>query len=67
MHDAEYIDILGRRNAELALLEGKLFSSQHAMEIGLIDELVPAAAPAHPDKEEDLNDTNHIVEKALDL
>jgi len=59
----EYIDILGHRNAELALVEGKLFSSQHAMEIGLVDELV-TTAPTEMSKGESMSKVSHFVEKA---
>jgi Delta3-Delta2-enoyl-CoA isomerase len=39
----QYIDVIGNRNAELALLLGTLFSPQQALNIGLVDELVSAA------------------------
>lgn len=35
----QYIDTIGNRNAELALLLGTLFSPQKALEIGLVDQL----------------------------
>jgi 3,2-trans-enoyl-CoA isomerase len=35
----QYIDTIGNRNAELALLLGTLFSPPQALEIGLVDEL----------------------------
>ena len=36
----QYIDVLGHRKAELALLSGILFAPNEALENGLIDELV---------------------------
>lgn len=36
----QYVDVLGHRKAELALLSGTLFSPHEAFEIGLVDELV---------------------------
>jgi 3,2-trans-enoyl-CoA isomerase len=35
----QYLDTIGNRNAELALLLGTLFSPQKALEIGLVDQL----------------------------
>ena len=35
----QYIDVLGHRQAELALMEGRLFAPQQALELGLVDEL----------------------------
>lgn len=35
----QYIDTIGNRNAELALLLGTLFSPQQALDIGLVDEI----------------------------
>lgn len=42
----QYIDTMGTRQAELALLRGTLFSPQEALEVGLVDEL------AHNDSED---------------
>jgi len=36
----QYIELLGHRRAELALLQGTLFTPQQALEIGLVNELV---------------------------
>ncbi|KAG7356803.1 enoyl-CoA hydratase/isomerase [Nitzschia inconspicua] len=36
----QYIDVIGNRNAELALLLGTLFTPQQALTVGLVDELV---------------------------
>nr|XP_003702020.1 PREDICTED: enoyl-CoA delta isomerase 1, mitochondrial-like isoform X1 [Megachile rotundata]XP_012137726.1 PREDICTED: enoyl-CoA delta isomerase 1, mitochondrial-like isoform X1 [Megachile rotundata]XP_012137727.1 PREDICTED: enoyl-CoA delta isomerase 1, mitochondrial-like isoform X1 [Megachile rotundata]XP_012137728.1 PREDICTED: enoyl-CoA delta isomerase 1, mitochondrial-like isoform X1 [Megachile rotundata] len=36
-----YIDTIGYRKAEMALLRGTLFHPKEALEIGLVDELVP--------------------------
>ena len=36
-----YIETLGYRTAEIALLRGTLFNAKKALEIGLVDELVP--------------------------
>ena len=36
----QYIDVLGHRKAELALLSGQLFRPLEALQIGLVDELV---------------------------
>ena len=35
----QYIDVLGHRQAELALMEGTLFSPQQALELGLVDDI----------------------------
>ena len=35
----QYIDVLGHRQAELALMEGRLFPPPEALELGLVDEL----------------------------
>jgi len=35
----QYIDVLGHRNAELALLQGLLFRPHEALQVGLVDEL----------------------------
>ena len=35
-----YIDTIGRRNAELALLEGSLFSPEDAERLNLVDQIV---------------------------
>lgn len=37
----QYIDTVGQRNAELALLLGTLFSPQQALGLNLVDELLP--------------------------
>ena len=36
----QYIDVLGHRQAELALISGRLFSPTEALKMGLVDELV---------------------------
>jgi Delta3-Delta2-enoyl-CoA isomerase len=36
----QYIDVIGKRQAELALLLGTLFPPQRALQIGLVDDLV---------------------------
>lgn len=38
----QFIDTIGQRNAELALLLGTLFSPQQALDINLVDELLPS-------------------------
>ncbi len=36
----QYTDVLGHRQAELALISGRLFNPQEALKMGLVDELV---------------------------
>ena len=47
----QYIDVLGHRKAELALLAGTLFPPDQALEAGLVDELVVV--------EEEEDESNH--------
>ena len=35
------VDVIGRREAEKALQLGKMFSSEEALKVGLVDKLVP--------------------------
>jgi len=48
----QYIDILGHRRAELALLSGLLFPPRQALEAGLIDELVDGNSNSNSDGED---------------
>ncbi|XP_026675468.1 enoyl-CoA delta isomerase 1, mitochondrial-like [Ceratina calcarata] len=41
-----YVDVLGYRNAELALLRGTLFQPKEALRVGLVDELASDKASA---------------------
>jgi 3,2-trans-enoyl-CoA isomerase len=45
----QYIDTVGQRNAELALLLGTLFSPQRALELHLVDELLPTSSGSEND------------------
>jgi Delta3-Delta2-enoyl-CoA isomerase len=55
----QYIDTIGQRHAELALLLGTLFPPQRALQIGLVDELVEISS-----KDDDENSRNKVEEAA---
>ena len=57
----QYIDVLGHRQAELALLSGLLFPPEYALEVGLVDELV------HADDNGDANVQDAAIAKAKEF
>ncbi|XP_003396679.1 enoyl-CoA delta isomerase 1, mitochondrial isoform X1 [Bombus terrestris] len=59
-----YVDILGHRRAELALLKGTLFHPKEALEIGIVDELASDKANAIQKCQNYIESFKHIPSRA---
>eukprot|EP00531_Pseudo-nitzschia_arenysensis_P008204 CAMPEP_0116128372 /NCGR_PEP_ID=MMETSP0329-20121206/7327_1 /TAXON_ID=697910 /ORGANISM="Pseudo-nitzschia arenysensis, Strain B593" /LENGTH=233 /DNA_ID=CAMNT_0003622511 /DNA_START=389 /DNA_END=1090 /DNA_ORIENTATION=+ len=60
----QYMDVLGHRQAELALISGRLFAPKEALKMGLVDELVTDETASDDDDDDDDDDDVSNVQQA---